>query len=249
MPATEILETGIKVVDLICPYAKGGKIGLFGGAGVGKTVLIMELIHNVATAHGGLISADDPSTEYLNLRIHFMAGFLSQFCQFLICLERERIHLRDLSQRISKVYRIHVMMDQICGNHDIADVDLCFQRTCNTGVDHRIRLEIIYQDLCADSCIDFSDAASYHNYFFSSENPFTELHMGFVYRSSDLHVFFQGLNFYFHCSDDTYCIHVFSPCCFLCFSFLILHENAGQAPGSRCAKILSGGEVDAHSLV
>ena len=51
---TEMLETGIKVVDLLCPYQKGGKIGLFGGAGVGKTVLIMELIHNVATAHGGL---------------------------------------------------------------------------------------------------------------------------------------------------------------------------------------------------
>ena len=50
--ATEILETGIKVVDLICPYAKGGKIGLFGGAGVGKTVLIQELIHNIATEHG-----------------------------------------------------------------------------------------------------------------------------------------------------------------------------------------------------
>ena len=53
-PATEIFETGIKVVDLICPYAKGGKIGLFGGSGVGKTVLIQELINNVATAHGGL---------------------------------------------------------------------------------------------------------------------------------------------------------------------------------------------------
>ena len=53
MPATEILETGIKVVDLICPYAKGGKIGLFGGAGVGKTVLIQELIYNIATAHNG----------------------------------------------------------------------------------------------------------------------------------------------------------------------------------------------------
>ncbi len=52
--STEILETGIKVVDLICPYAKGGKIGLFGGAGVGKTVLIMELINNVAKAHGGI---------------------------------------------------------------------------------------------------------------------------------------------------------------------------------------------------
>ena len=50
---TEILETGIKVVDLICPYTKGGKVGLFGGAGVGKTVLIQELIHNIATEHGG----------------------------------------------------------------------------------------------------------------------------------------------------------------------------------------------------
>ncbi len=52
--STEILETGIIVIDLICPYSKGGKIGLFGGAGVGKTVLIMELIHNVAKQHGGL---------------------------------------------------------------------------------------------------------------------------------------------------------------------------------------------------
>ena len=52
-PATEIFETGIKVIDLLVPYAKGGKIGLFGGAGVGKTVLIMELIHNVAQNHGG----------------------------------------------------------------------------------------------------------------------------------------------------------------------------------------------------
>ena len=51
--STEILETGIKVVDLLCPYQKGGKIGLFGGAGVGKPVLIQELIHNVATEHGG----------------------------------------------------------------------------------------------------------------------------------------------------------------------------------------------------
>ena len=51
---TEILETGIKVIDLLIPYVKGGKIGLFGGAGVGKTVLVQELIHNVATSHGGL---------------------------------------------------------------------------------------------------------------------------------------------------------------------------------------------------
>ncbi len=52
-PAVEVLETGIKVIDLLTPYAKGGKIGLFGGAGVGKTVLIQEMIHNIATEHGG----------------------------------------------------------------------------------------------------------------------------------------------------------------------------------------------------
>ena len=52
-PATELLETGIKLIDLLVPYAKGGKIGLFGGAGVGKTVLIMEMIHNIAVNHGG----------------------------------------------------------------------------------------------------------------------------------------------------------------------------------------------------
>ncbi len=53
-PAREVFETGIKVVDLLAPYAKGGKVGLFGGAGVGKTVLIQELIHNIASEHGGL---------------------------------------------------------------------------------------------------------------------------------------------------------------------------------------------------
>ncbi len=52
-PSTEVFETGIKVIDLIAPYSKGGKIGLFGGAGVGKTVLIMELIHNISKEHGG----------------------------------------------------------------------------------------------------------------------------------------------------------------------------------------------------
>jgi F-type H+-transporting ATPase subunit beta len=53
-PATELLETGIKVIDLMCPFAKGGKVGLFGGAGVGKTVNMMELINNIAKAHSGL---------------------------------------------------------------------------------------------------------------------------------------------------------------------------------------------------
>jgi F-type H+-transporting ATPase subunit beta len=53
-PSTELLETGIKVIDLVCPFAKGGKIGLFGGAGVGKTVTMMELINNIATAHSGM---------------------------------------------------------------------------------------------------------------------------------------------------------------------------------------------------
>ena len=52
-PSTAVLETGIKVIDLLCPFAKGGKVGLFGGAGVGKTVNMMELIHNIAVEHSG----------------------------------------------------------------------------------------------------------------------------------------------------------------------------------------------------
>src|SRR6185437_9544024 len=52
--ANELLETGIKVIDLMCPFAKGGKVGLFGGAGVGKTVTMLELINNIATQHSGL---------------------------------------------------------------------------------------------------------------------------------------------------------------------------------------------------
>ena len=53
-PSQELLETGIKVIDLTCPFAKGGKVGLFGGAGVGKTVNMMELINNIAKQHSGL---------------------------------------------------------------------------------------------------------------------------------------------------------------------------------------------------
>ena len=64
-PKTEVFETGIKVIDLIAPYVKGGKVGLFGGAGVGKTVLIQELIHNVAQEHAGVSvfcgSASEPA--------------------------------------------------------------------------------------------------------------------------------------------------------------------------------------------
>ena len=54
LPVSSILETGIKVIDLLAPYPKGGKVGLFGGAGVGKTVIVMELIHSIATEHGGV---------------------------------------------------------------------------------------------------------------------------------------------------------------------------------------------------
>ena len=60
-PSTQILETGIKVIDLLAPYSKGGKVGLFGGAGVGKTVLIMELINNIAKQHGGCLLYTSPS--------------------------------------------------------------------------------------------------------------------------------------------------------------------------------------------
>jgi F-type H+-transporting ATPase subunit beta len=89
----EILETGIKVVDLLAPYAKGGKIGLFGGAGVGKTVLIMELINNVAKAHGGysVFAGVGERTREGNDLYHEM-------------IESGVISLKDKSSKVSLVY-------------------------------------------------------------------------------------------------------------------------------------------------
>jgi F-type H+/Na+-transporting ATPase subunit beta len=78
-PKTEILETGIKVLDLIAPYVKGGKIGLFGGAGVGKTVVIMELIHNIAMGHGGrsvFAGVGERTREGTDLWLEFKEGGL-----------------------------------------------------------------------------------------------------------------------------------------------------------------------------
>jgi len=89
----EVLETGIKVVDLLAPYAKGGKIGLFGGAGVGKTVLIMELINNVAKAHGGysVFAGVGERTREGNDLYHEM-------------IESGVISLKDKSSKVSLVY-------------------------------------------------------------------------------------------------------------------------------------------------
>ena len=69
--STEVLFTGIKVIDLIEPYAKGGKIGLFGGAGVGKTVLIQELINNIAKGHGGLSVFSRPRNHKIVAQLQY----------------------------------------------------------------------------------------------------------------------------------------------------------------------------------
>ncbi|KFP18462.1 hypothetical protein Z169_07893, partial [Egretta garzetta] len=89
----EILVTGIKVVDLLAPYAKGGKIGLFGGAGVGKTVLIMELINNVAKAHGGysVFAGVGERTREGNDLYHEM-------------IESGVINLKDATSKVALVY-------------------------------------------------------------------------------------------------------------------------------------------------
>ena len=102
-PTTELLETGIKVVDLICPFAKGGKVGLFGGAGVGKTVNMMELINNIATEHSGLsvFAGVGERTREGNDFYHEMA-------------EAGVIDLKDLSK--SKVAMVYGQMNEPPGN-------------------------------------------------------------------------------------------------------------------------------------
>ena len=102
-PATELLETGVKVIDLVCPFAKGGKIGLFGGAGVGKTVIVMELINNIATEHSGLsvFAGVGERTREGNDFYHEMQ-------------ESGVVYLKDLSQ--SKVSMVYGQMNEPPGN-------------------------------------------------------------------------------------------------------------------------------------
>jgi F-type H+-transporting ATPase subunit beta len=102
-PTTELLETGIKVIDLVCPFAKGGKVGLFGGAGVGKTVNMMELINNIATEHSGLsvFAGVGERTREGNDFYHEMA-------------EAGVINLKDLNK--SKVAMVYGQMNEPPGN-------------------------------------------------------------------------------------------------------------------------------------
>ena len=101
---TEILETGIKVVDLLCPYQKGGKIGLFGGAGVGKTVLIQELIRNVATEHGGYSVftgvGDRACSDLFRCTLRYdcsatVTAFRANINDIICCLDHIQIMLND----------------------------------------------------------------------------------------------------------------------------------------------------------
>src|SRR3977135_1072579 len=102
-PSVELLETGIKVIDLICPFAKGGKIGLFGGAGVGKTVTMLELINNIATKHGGqsVFAGVGERTREGNDFYHEM-------------IEAEVIKLRSITE--SKVAMVFGQMNEPPGN-------------------------------------------------------------------------------------------------------------------------------------
>src|SRR4026209_14326 len=102
-PSVELLETGIKVIDLICPFAKGGKIGLFGGAGVGKTVTMLELINNIATKHGGqsVFAGVGERTREGNDFYHEM-------------IEAEVIHLKNITE--SKVAMVFGQMNEPPGN-------------------------------------------------------------------------------------------------------------------------------------
>src|SRR5437899_2612658 len=102
-PSTELLETGIKVIDLVCPFAKGGKVGLFGGAGVGKTVNMLELINNIATQHSGL-------SVFAGVGERTREG--NDFYQEMI--EAEVINLKNISE--SKVAMVFGQMNEPPGN-------------------------------------------------------------------------------------------------------------------------------------
>ena len=110
--STEVLFTGIKVIDLIEPYAKGGKIGLFGGAGVGKTVLLMELINNIAKGHGGLsvFAGVGERTREGNdlLREMLESGIITYGKDFMKSMEEGGWDLSKVDKKALKLSLIHI---------------------------------------------------------------------------------------------------------------------------------------------
>lgn len=115
--STEMLETGIKVIDLLCPYAKGGKIGLFGGAGVGKTVLIQELINNIAKQHSGLsvfAGVGERTREGNDLLREFIeAGVINYGDEFKEAMEKGEWDLSKVDQDVLKTSQATLVFGQM----------------------------------------------------------------------------------------------------------------------------------------
>ena len=114
-----------------------------------------------------LVAGCDTSLKYFDVRIDFFTCLHCQLAECIITVERKCIHLRNLTYRITKCYCIHIMMDKVCGNYDIADVDICIQTSCDTCIDHDFCMEIVNQDLCTNCCIYFTDSRADNNYFFA----------------------------------------------------------------------------------
>jgi len=115
--SSEILETGIKVIDLLCPYAKGGKIGLFGGAGVGKTVLIQELINNIAKQHGGLsvfAGVGERTREGNDLLREFIeSGVINYGDEFKHAMEEGKWDLSKVDEEVLKESQATLVFGQM----------------------------------------------------------------------------------------------------------------------------------------
>ena len=155
-----------------------------------------------------LIAADNSSVKYLNFRINLFTYFLSQIRKCLVRLKREHIHLRNLSLRITKAYCIHIVMNQIAGNNQITDVDLRFQRTGDSCIDHCFYIKHIDQDLCADRRIYLPNTAAYHNNILTFQNALAEFHACFCQLTRNLHLLLQLFYLNFHCSYNSNCTHV-----------------------------------------
>ena len=123
-----------------------------------------------------LVTADHASAEYLDFRIDFLADFLCHLCEVLVCREAQNAHLRNLAERVSEDAHIHVVLNSIGRDDDIADVNFIPQGACNSGVDDTVHAVIIYKNLGADTGIYFTDSAAHNNHFFSVQVTVVELH-------------------------------------------------------------------------
>ena len=180
-----------------------------------------------------LVPAYNPAPVHRYVRVGFLTAVYRKLGQMAVCWEGQPPELGHFPQRVAKYLHIHVMVEDICGYHNVPDINFIFQGACNARIDNMGHLETVAEDLGTDCRIYLANPAPYDNCFCAVQRPFPKFHGSLFHFAAEFHFPFQGFHFQFHGSDNPYFFHFMSlSLVFQCFI------PASNEPSSRaCADI------------